>query len=167
MRMNEEEVLLKERDVFIRLYIHEDRVCWNLISLFVAVNVGLASAFAAIVSWQNIQFNLLLTISVVALVGFVANLMGVALFYRNKIYRKSRLSDVLTIENKMKEKGITVETVEVCEEKILNSEENRFLKWLKRRGNLDKAHRWPFAIAIIWLIPFSFSALKYLGILRF
>lgn len=167
--MDEEEILLKEHDVLIRLYMHEDKVFWNLSSLFVAVNVGLATVFAMIVSWPHSAYglfeNAFSTMTLVATVGLLANLIGVALFSKNNFHRQKWLSKALNIENEMKRNGRTIEILEGFEQKIVDSEENRFLKWFKCRGNLNRAHLWPLAIAIIWLIAIIFSILRWSGIL--
>ena len=162
--MNEGEVLLKQYDVFTRLYIHESKVCWNLISLFVAVNVGLASVLAAMISWPRSPFGLLPEpfdrVWVVTLAGVFANFIGSALFYKNKVYRELWISKVSKIEDEMRKNDLKLEKIEVPEDVIRGSKEKHiFYELLKRIGNLDRAYFWPLAIALVWLAIFLVSLL--------
>lgn len=155
--MDEIEVLVKQYDSFIRLYVDETRVCWNLISIFVALNVGLATVLAHMLPQDlsqifphNFPFQPFGRLWIITLVGTMANLIGSALFLRNRAYRERWLRKALNIEEEIKKRGINLsETI-----KITNDFEgfHKIFKWLMQRAKLDNAHRWSLVLAILWII---------------
>jgi len=46
---DKKEVLLKEHEELVSLYIHESKIKWNLVSVYIVLSVGLVSAVTALI----------------------------------------------------------------------------------------------------------------------
>jgi len=155
----EEEILLREHEELIQLFIHEDKLAWNIIYFYIVANLGLSSALVILISSSS-PFSF--PAFFLCIIGSGFGIIFYFAFQRSKIHWHSRLYRALEIENKFNaHKDMEFKTFSSCESKIwfekppkcLKDAKGNYrkLKWRERREILGAIDRYTFGGAIIWV----------------
>lgn len=101
-----EEGLLREYERTIELFLGESRIAWQLVSIWVVVQVGLGSAVALFYTQQTVSgsFGYL----VLLFSGMLSNLAWIVIQYRAKMWRENWLLYGLRLEKQLHQLGINV-----------------------------------------------------------
>jgi len=128
------EGLLREHEELVNLYMHKNRIKWNLLQVYIALSVGLGSA--AVVLITNATIERLVAVSVLCFVGGLYSASASLVFRRNQNQTRELIHKGREVENRLKKEEFTLEVFKSCinswEEdkhpKILNG--MRFLTFL-------------------------------------
>ena len=104
------EVLLKEHEEIVNLYIHQKKIEWNLITVYVAFNMGLAGAVATLFKVERMW-----AIVFLCLLGFLFSLGGLKLYENHKKQTSRWIQKGIEVENTLKEFVTTPELFRKCE----------------------------------------------------
>lgn len=99
---HEEKILLQEHEELVSLYIHESKIKWTLINVYIVLSVGLAAAIATLI--QKEEIIRIGAVSFLCFVGFLFSLTGSWLFQKNTNRISKLISKGIGIENVLKEK---------------------------------------------------------------
>jgi hypothetical protein len=163
--MTVEEALLREYEKTVDLFIGEDRIAWELVSIYMAVQIGLASAVVVIYTKELGNLSVI-GFRIFCLAGFVSSLAWFFIQYRSKMWRENWLLTGLKIERELKDRGIRLDLFETeyrIRKKIVALElfddkiryRQQYLH--ERIGALRVAHYSMFVLGIIWLVALFFS----------
>ena len=106
------EMLLKEHEELVSLYMHESKIKSSLISVYTAFNVGLASAIVVLIQGKEIS-RVLVTASLLFM-GFLFSLTGVLLFTTNQQLICKWVDEGIEVEKTLGEKALTIKVFETC-----------------------------------------------------
>ena len=155
--MDENEVLLREHEELIKLFIHEDTLAWNLIYFFLVINVGMISGIGALVS-LGVTSTTLLVVSFLCMFGAFISVSWSFTLRRNRVHRESRLFRAEDIEKELHKKGLTFDTFQTAEVAIfykkMKYKRNGKYEPLGRSETIEPLQYFPnvtFSIGIIWL----------------
>ncbi|MHC3128741.1 MAG: hypothetical protein IBV52_01510 [Candidatus Bathyarchaeota archaeon] len=129
------EILLKEHEELVSLYMHESKIKSSLISVYTAFNIGLASAIVVLIQGEEIPR--MRAISFLCFMGFLFSLAGIQLFKKNQHRISKWVKEGKEVEKTLGKKALTINVFGICEE---SSE--------KQTGILDG--RW--GLTILWLL---------------
>jgi len=159
-----EEPLLREYEKTVDLFMSEDRTAWELVSIWIVLQVGLFSAFALLLSqqvrWGSIGYLILFS------AGAITSLAWGFMQFRSKMWRENWLLFGLTLERQLKERCIMLNIFEfehlVREEGIAleffeGEIRRRNQAWWERIGALRLPHWAMFISAFVWFVLFLFS----------
>lgn len=107
------EALLKEHEELIGLYTHESKIKWNLISVYVALNVGLVSAVVVLI--QNKTIERIEAVSFLCLMGSLFSFATALMFKRNRYRISEWVREGIKVEKVLMEKASTLELFKICE----------------------------------------------------
>lgn len=135
--MNDEEILIKEHEELIQLFIHEDKLAWDLISYFIVVNIGILSVMAVLLS-QNSVFSQFIFVAL-SVVGGVFGLFWFTVRRRSEKHRNLVRDKTREIEAQLKNVFIKFDALGSCEGGTIG-----------KRGVLDCAELIIVIISVIW-----------------
>lgn len=107
------EALLKEHEELIGLHTHESKIKWNLISVYVALNVGLVSAVVVLI--QNKTIEIIGAVSFLCLMGSLFSFATALMFKRNRYRISEWVREGTKVEKVLMEKALTLELFKICE----------------------------------------------------
>ena len=106
------EMLLKEHEELVSLYIHESKVKWNLISVYIALSVGLVSAVTVLI--QREEIARLGAASFLCFMGFLFSCVSALLFKRNQDQTSEWIDKGIEVEKTLKEIALTIGLFKIC-----------------------------------------------------
>lgn len=107
--MDKNEVLLREHEELVNLFIHEDNLVWNLIYFFLIINVGLISGTGALISF-GVTGIILLLVSLLCLFGAVIAFSWFFTMQRSRIHWEALIFRAEDIERELQKKGLMLAT---------------------------------------------------------
>ena len=153
-----DDALIKEYELLVQLYIHEDSLFWKLVDTFIISNSTLFSVMVIVASLDtsfNIDFILLSLCSI----GVALNFIHSHIFQRNMIYREARLNKALYIENVIKVDGTKVLDIFTENEKLISEKklctQNGNSRELKRFEKIGTSCAFPLiaiVAGILWIL---------------
>lgn len=179
---NRDNDLFHEYKAMIDLFISENRTAWELVSIYIALQAGLLSAFA-LVFVQQTQHVKTIAYLIISLTGAISSGAWAMMQSRSRMWRsnwllaglqiertlsaKGRISDlnfaVFGIEHHVREcrEALTIQPRMLFEGKI----EYRDQEWCERAGALRFPHYAMYILTFIWLCIFLYELLiKFLRI---
>lgn len=129
-------VLLKKHAELVSIYMHQNKIEWNLISVYIALNVGLFGAIATLFQ-VALEEKRMGAIVFLCILGFLFSLGGLKLFQRVSNQTLEWIEEGKVVEKALREKGMTVELFE----KMKRFPEERL-----------KIENGMLALAIVWLL---------------
>lgn len=115
------EILLKEHEELVSLYMHESKIKSSLISVYTAFNIGLASAIVVLIQGEEIPR--MRAISFLCFMGFLVSLAGIQLFKKNQERISKWVEEGKEVEKMLREKAATITIFKIC--KKLSKEQPR------------------------------------------
>lgn len=112
LRNDEIEVLLKKHEELVSLYVNESKIKWNLISVYVALSVGLVSAVAVFFQYSPIER--IGAVSFLCLMGSLFSFAGALMLKRNKDRTSKWVDEGIKVEKALREKALTLELFKIC-----------------------------------------------------
>jgi len=168
--MDTEEALLREYEKIIDLFMFQSREAWELVAIYMAVQIGLASAIVLLLSSERLA-SVSFGFSILFLAGAISSLAWGVMQYRNLMWRMNWLLAGLRLERQLNESGIMVNIFETErlareEKKVLEFFEGkirfRYQRWWERIGMLRLVHYAMLVLAILWFILFLASLFMWL-----
>lgn len=177
--LDHQDALFREYEKTIELWIDEGRSAWELVSIYMAVQVGLASVFAFLFTQNSPNFGSL-RYSSVFLAGIFSSLAWFLILYRARMRRENWFFLGLRMERELRDRGVfrdrdhrfnifEVENavrnkrlaLESFKDRCCKEEEIRFRhqRWYEKLGALWLAHVSISVIGIVWLILFAVLSL--------
>lgn len=101
------EILLNKHESLVSLYIHQNKIGWNLISVYVALNVGLATVAATVIKRMPALVFL-------CILGCLCSFFGARLFQRHQRQISEWVLEGVKVEKALKEKALTLDLFEKC-----------------------------------------------------
>jgi len=160
---SQERVLLEEHREILDFLLSESRIAWELVSIYIVVQVGLGSIIAVLLS-RDSGFSFPVNSSVF-LVGFLSSLLWVFMMYRSKLRRKHWLYAGWKLEWQLRDRGLALDVFEkeyyVSEKKLafefFEFEDKKEIRWRnqgwhERIGALRAAHWIMIGLTIFWFI---------------
>ena len=163
--MDTEEALLREYEKVVDLFKSELRLVWELVSIYMLVQVGLFSTIAVLLSegkpFTPFGYPLLFP------AGAISSFAWFLMLYRSKIRRDNWFLVGLRTERRLRNSGITLDIFQtefrVKEDKLaleyFKSEDIirfRNLRWFERIGAVRVAHYAMLFVGIVWLTVFFY-----------
>jgi len=161
-----EEALLREYEKVADLFMSESRTAWELLSIYMIVQVGLVSAIVVLLS-EGVSvtpFGYPILFPAGSLFSFAWFFM----FYRNKMWRDNWFLLGLRTERQLRDRGIVLDifqTEHLGREKLaleLFDEEIRYRnqRWHEKIGGLRVAHYAMFAVGVVWFMLFLYFLIE-------
>lgn len=132
----EKEILLKEHEELVSLYMHESKIKWNLISVYIALSVGLSSAVVLLIQEEIRRIG---AVSFLCFMGFLFSYTGALLFQRHDNRISKFFDKGIEIERVLKEKQLTLEVFKICRSSLEKEKHPRILRGL-------------WFLTIVWLL---------------
>lgn len=148
-KYDETEVLLKEHEELVSLFVHESKIKWNLISVYVALSVGLVSAVGVLI--QREEIYRIGAVSFLCLMGSLFSFAGALLLQRNQQRTSKWVEEGIRVEKALEEKALTLQLFEIC--KSLLKRELKILRGM-------------CVLAIFWLIVAIAMMLSGMGLIN-
>ena len=101
-----EEWLLREHEELVSLYMHKNKIKWNLLQVYIALSVGLGSATVALITSTNIER--LVAVSVLCFVGGLYSASAALVFRRNQNQTHKLVHEGKEIEKELKKQELTL-----------------------------------------------------------
>jgi hypothetical protein len=171
--IDEARVLLSQYEKTVDLYMHEDRLAWELVSIYIVAQVGLVSAVAALLVTSSEHSVGTLRYYFLFLAGTFSSLAFFFALWRSRMWRQNWYFAGLRIERQLAERRlirdfslISFGTFEImrrserdkCALELSDDEDldlrkitYRKQRWRERIGALKILHWAMLAIAIVWL----------------
>jgi hypothetical protein len=144
---DEKEILLREHEELIQLFIHEDSMAWNLINYYLVVNIGILSVIGVLLSQPLIAGKIISII--LCVVGGIFGLFWVSVRESSEKHRKCRVDKALQIEKKLNDK-LTNTKIDTCKEVLSGT-----------GGALKNITYGMWIIAVGWFIAGSLLGISY------
>ena len=152
MKLRTEEVLLKEHEECFEFVLHQDRIAWELISIYLAIQVGLISGISILFGTGK---SAIATAALQAFVvmGSLVSFIWFFILYRNKLWRDVWQLKCLQIEKELKQCGVAISILktfyDVLEHKYKLVKVNEEV----RREPLSVLEKLPTLGVITWSMP--------------
>ncbi len=164
------EALVREHRMCFEFVLHQDRIAWQLISIYFAIQVGLISGIV-IVYASNIASPALVYVVLFAL-GSLVNLVWFLILHRNKLWRGIWQLKCLQIENDLKQMGVRLSVLQTFYDvlenkyrlvKINGKVKARPLTFLEQFPTLSVITWSMLVIALSWIVAYLlFHSLRVL-----
>jgi len=154
--MGREDLLVAEHAELVKLYIHEGDMSWNSAYFHLVLNLGLISASGVIISIGSPLMPAI--ISILSFFGAVMNFLGYISLRRTNIYRECYLNRALTIEKKLSEMNLTLDTFETTNIAI---RKDKSLKWYDTTRVHVFQRQEILVIGSIWLLVSIVMAIRW------
>lgn len=162
--MDREEMLFRQYEKIVDLFMSESRTAWELVSIYVGIQIALFSAIALIFIQQASHAKTIAYI-IVSLAGIISSLAWVLIQYRAKMWRDNWLLAGLRIERELANEGkkflenhlvifgfenLVREKKQALE---LFGEEIRYRnqRWHEKLGALRLPHIAMHVLTVVWL----------------
>jgi len=149
IKLRIDEVLLRQHEMCLEFTLHQDRIAWQLISIYFAIQVGLISGIVILYT-AGISQIITTVFLVLFVMGSLVSLIWFFILYRNQLWRDIWQLKGLQIENELKEMGIRLSIFKTFYDVL----EHRY-KLVKfheevRHGSLSLLEKLPTLTAITW-----------------
>jgi len=157
--MSNERAGLLEYEKTVDLFMSEGRIAWELVSIWMVLQVGLGSAIVLLhvqrATWGSIGYSILFS------AGAISSLAWGFMQFRSKIWRENWLLYGLRLERELNARDMRLNLFEfehrVRKKRIalglVNNEiRERNQRWYEEIGALRLAHWGMFVLAIVWFI---------------
>jgi hypothetical protein len=163
--VSDEDVLLREYEKIVDLFISEGRIAWELVSIYVALQVGLISGVVVLLS-NKAPWFLFQTLFFLAL---ASSIVWFFMQYRAKMWRDNWLLAGLRMERRLKARGLVFDpefsifeienrvrrhklALELSDDKGLHYNNIRYRnqRWCEKSGALRVAHDGMILLALVW-----------------
>lgn len=127
---NKTDALLKEHEELVSLYMHESKIGWELISVYIAFSVGLFAAATALITCGIIER--LVAVSFLFLLGGLYSASGALVFRRNQNQTRKLVRKGKENEKKLKKETLSLEVFKSCISSLEEEEHPKILNgmWL-------------------------------------
>lgn len=139
------QVLLKRHEELVNLYIHQNKVEWNFVSVYVVFNMGLAGAVATLLTVGERMG----AIADLCFLGFIFGLGGFFLFRRLRKHTSVWIEEGKEIEKALKEFAVTSRLFQKCE------------NFKKERPKIQSGM---LVLTVVWLIALIWSCGLHSGL---
>lgn len=167
--MDIEEALLREYEKIVDLFMNESRVAWELVSIYMAVQMGLLSALVITLSRGIPLLTLGYWWMFLLLAGAISSFAWFFMLYRNKMWRDNWLLEGLRLERQLRSRDITLNIFElehfVKERKFAlewfkDEVRYRNQRWHERIGSLRVARYAMLVLGFLWLSFLLYEIVK-------
>ena len=151
MQKNDERTaLLNEHEELVSLYIHENKIMWNLISVYIALNVGLATA---VITLLNYEVQRMGAVVFVCSMGCMFSIIAAILFKTKSDQISEWVKKGGKVEEALKEMSARLEVFKICE---------RFLE----KKTFQIIHRGMWFLACLWFVTTIGMLFSWIGWLQ-
>ena len=107
MKLRTEEVLLREHEKCFEFVLHQDKIAWELISIYLAIQIGLISGISILFSTTK-SATATAALQAFVVMGSLVSFIWFFILYRNKLWRDVWQLKCLQIEKELKQFGIEI-----------------------------------------------------------
>lgn len=133
---DERTALLNEHKELVSLYIHENKIMWNLISVYIALNVGLATAVITLLDYVVQRMG---AVVFVCSMGCMFSIVAARLFKTKRHQISEWVKKGGKVEEALKEMSARLEVFKICE---------RFLE----KKTFRRIYRGMWFLAGLWFV---------------
>lgn len=109
---DERTALLNEHKELVSLYMHENKIMWSLISVYIALNVGLVTVATALITAENQR---ILAVSFLSFMGFLFSMVAAILFKTKRDQISKWVEKGEEVEEALNETSPRLEIFKICE----------------------------------------------------
>lgn len=102
--------LLKQHEELVTLYMHENKLRWEITSIYIAFNGILASAVGVMT-----EFKMFGAIIFLSLIGVLVSVAGRLIITRNRDHIETWIKEGIKMENRLSVKELQLHVFHVCE----------------------------------------------------
>lgn len=168
--IREEELLFEEYKKIVDLLMHEDRLAWELVSIYIALQIGLISALIITNSFQ-----ILLAIGVI---GAFSSFIWWLVLNRSRIWRENWFLAGLGIERQSREKLMVDSKHDIFEIMSHATRKGEVLEMFDNEIRYRRIHPWEktalkylhhsmFLLLIVWVIFIFVIHISYFSLIVF
>ena len=152
MNLKPEEILLREYEKCFDFVLHQDRIAWELTSIYLAIQIGLISGISILFS-SGKTVTSTAPFQVFVILGTLVSFTWFLILYRNKLWRSIWQLKCLQIEKELKKLGFAVDILTTFYD-VLESK-YKLVKVGKeiRREPLSVLEKFPTLSVITWIMP--------------
>ena len=159
--MNTEEALVEKYKQLLAFYLHEDKLAWDLVYIYIGINSALVSALAIILSTKGTSTTIMYML---CFGGVIINLAMGLILNRNRVHHDSLRFQAGIVEKMLEKMGLSFQmfrTEELIrkEKKVLKSDEGEYrkLKFWERIPSLVLIRSSVITTVAFWVVfPIAF-----------
>lgn len=147
---DERTALLNEHKELVSLYMHENKIMWSLISVYIALNVGLVTVATALIATENQR---ILAVSFLSFMGFLFSMVAAILFKTKRDQISKWVEKGEEVEEALNETSPGLEIFKICE------------MFLKKR-TFQIIYRGMWFLAFLWSVTTIAMLFSWIGWLQ-